>query len=181
MRHVNLKLSEAQAFVKRYHRHSKPLKRHMFSIGAYDEFCHYPTTDPVTGGTSLKWPLGIHGIATVDRCSSAWSSDRCRIEIRRVCLSPEAPKNMASYLISKATAACFAMGFAQIVTYTQPHECGASLKACGFRLDDWSVKKYKDGTIEGRLRWVSDCMTLTDKGRQVQKDDLRTIADFVGV
>ncbi len=174
LHHINLKLGEAQAFVQRWHRHSKPLKRHMFSIGAYSKFLIW--NDSGQSG----YPLGIQGIATVDRCSSAWSKDRYRIEIRRVCLSETAPDNMASFLISKAKAACFAMGYRQVVTYTQPHESGVSLRACGFRLDDYNVKRFTDGTVEGLLRWVCDNAELTDYGREKQKERLQVISDFVG-
>jgi len=72
---VPLKLAEAQSFVAEHHRHSKPLKRHRFSIG-------------------VKTELGIKGIATVDNCSSSWANRHDHMEIRRVCT--DGTKNLAS-------------------------------------------------------------------------------------
>ena len=171
MKHTNLKLDEAQAFVARFHRHSDPLKRHMFSIGAYPDMLIFGLN---------KIPTGLHGIITVDRCSSAWSKDRDRVEIRRVCVAPFAKKNTTSFLIGKAKQACFAMGYKQVVTYTKPTESGSSLMASGFRLDDYNVTKYKDGTHKGLLRWVcSELEELTEHGRDKQKERLNEISEFI--
>ena len=172
MKHVNLKLSEAQAFVKRFHRHSKPLKRHMFSIGAYSNFLMW--------SEGLCFPSGLEGIVTVDRCSSAWSKERNFVEIRRVCLSPKAKKNTASFLIGKAKTACFAMGYSKIVTYTQPHESGASLLAAGFWIADYHVKRYADNRIEGLIRWeCSSYEKLTKHGIAAQKTYLAEIKECI--
>lgn len=173
LRHINLKLGEAQAFVERFHRHSKPLKRHMFSIGAYDTMLLF-------GSELVDFPVGLHGVLTVDRCSSAWSKDRGRVEIRRICAAPFAKQNTTSFLIGKAKQACFAMGYRQIVTYTQPHESGTSLKAAGFRLDDYNVTSYTNGRVEGLLRWVCDeVYSLTEYGRQRQNERLLDISEIV--
>lgn len=168
MQHVNLKLSEAQSFVKRFHRHSKPLKRHMFSIGAYSKFLMWSELS--------SFPIGLDGIVTVDRCSSAWSKERNFVEIRRVCLKPKAKKNTASFLIGKAKIACFAMGYSKIITYTQPHESGASLLASGFWIDDYHVKRYADDRIEGLIRWeCSSYEKLTKHGVTAQRKYLEEI------
>jgi hypothetical protein len=170
MQHLNLKLSEAQNFVKRFHRHSKPLKRHMFSIGAYSKFLILSDNELV------GFPIGLDGIVTVDRCSSAWSKERNFIELRRVCLAPKAKKNTASFLIGKAKVACFAMGYTKIVTYTQPHESGSSLLASGFWIGDYNVKRYADDRIEGLIRWeCSSYEKLTRHGISVQKKYLAEI------
>ena len=172
MKHVNLKLSEAQSFVKRFHRHSKPLKRHMFSIGAYSKLLMW--------SDGLCFPMGLEGIVTVDRCSSSWSKERNFVELRRVCLAPKAQKNTASFLIGKAKIACFAMGYTKIITYTQPHESGASLLASGFWIGDYNVKRYEGDRIEGLIRW--ECSTyekLTKYGISAQKKYLAEIKEVL--
>tara|TARA_R100001510_G_C7583512_1_gene155645 strand:+ start:135 stop:653 length:519 start_codon:yes stop_codon:yes gene_type:complete len=125
-------LKEAAKFVRLHHRHSKPLKRHKFSIGAVDD------------GELI-------GILTVDVPSSAYTRYPNFVEIRRVC-TKDGKRNAASFLIGHACNACFSMGYTVIVTYTQPHESGASLMASGFD----AVRRAKivartDNTIKGGL------------------------------
>lgn len=145
MNHINLKLQEAQVFVKQHHRHSEPLKRHMFSIGA------------------VKYPGGFEllGVVTVDRCSSAWSKRRDHVEIRRLCVKPNAPKNVASYLISRAKDACWAMGYNTIITYTKPHELGSSLLATGFYVQKAKWSPADPSHPMGLVQW---CVS---RGRQL--------------
>ena len=64
---------------------------------------------------------GTIGVATVDRCSSAWSKHHEMVEIRRLCVVSDAPKNTASFCLVKLEA-CFAMGYLIVVTYTKPCE-----------------------------------------------------------
>lgn len=134
IKHKNLKWQESQAFVEKYHRHSKPLKRHIFSIGAFDEMDN------------------LMGIVTVDHCSSGgWSSSRSIKEIRRLCVAPNAHKGTASFLISKATTALFAMGIKAVISYTKPHESGSSLMGSGFNIYQRAKMKHIDGCVEGGL------------------------------
>lgn len=162
MHHVNLKLETAQGFVAQHHRHSKPLRRHMFSIGAMDApGCHE-----------------LHGICTVDRCSSAWAKRRNHLEIRRLCVKPDAPRNTASYLLSKARDACFAMGYDVIVTYTKPSESGASLMACGFWLQKARWVPGKPEHPKGLLQWVTArSRQATPEEMAWTKEALREIKD----
>ena len=181
LNHINLRLNEAQNFVKRWHRHSKPLKRHMFSIGGYSRFI---MTDGHTVPTEHRkpYPIGLEGIITVDRASSAWSAERHIIELRRVCLADHAPKNMASFLINKARDACLAMGYKKIVTYTQPYESGASLRAAGFWLDAFcDITRDTDGNVDGVVRWEFIAgHRLSEQGRQNQKMNLDRLDKFIG-
>lgn len=140
MYHTALKLREAQEFIQAFHRHSPPLKRHMFSIGV---------------SSHQGWGGKLLGVATVDRCSSAWSKRYDHVELRRLCIRPDAKKNTASFLIGKAKDACFAMGYRVIVTYTKPNECGASLKASGFWLQKARWVKGKPEHDRGLLQWVA--------------------------
>ena len=163
IRHTHLKLDEAQSFVRHFHRHSKPLKRHMFSIGAHQGMLMYGAGFHESHG----FPLGLIGIATVDRCSSAWSKYPGYIELRRLCVNPKyAETHAASYLIGKVKQACFAMGYKVIVTYTRPNESGASLMGAGFTMNQWKVQHDGEGTItDGLVRWI--CID----GRQPDVDD----------
>ena len=164
--HHRLKLAEAQDFVAKHHRHSDPLKRHIFSIGAST------SRDP------FYEPMGI---VTVDRCSSAWSSRRDHIEIRRLCTGP-ATHNLpvASFLLGKAKQACFAMGYRCIITYTQPHETGASLKAAGFHMQKWRVRAFESGRVDGRVQWICvDGQQPNEQDRDFTKDGLARMADIV--
>ena len=97
---VKLSLDEAQSFVAENHRHSEPLKRHKFSIGAVD----YKDSNSI--GFDINSLLGV---ATVDVPSSKWNRRRDHIEIRRLCT--KGGKDVASFLLGKAKAACFAMGY----------------------------------------------------------------------
>lgn len=133
-----VKLDEASNYTLKYHRHSKPLKRHKFTIGVIDRY--NPSDDYL-------------GIVTVDNCSShAWSQRRDHVEIRRCVVRPdlEEGNNVSSFLLRKAVNACFALGYKCVVTYTRPYESGASLLACGFVLQKISKPKSDDGL----LTWV---------------------------
>ena len=164
--HHRLKLAEAQDFVAHYHRHSEPLKRHVFSIGASTQ--RHPYDEPL-------------GIITVDRCSSAWSSRRDHIEIRRLCTkSAIQDLSVASFLLGKAKQACFAMGYRCIITYTRPHEKGASLKAAGFYMQQWRVRAYEGGRVNGRVQWICvDGQQPSEKDRHSTKDGLAQMASIV--
>lgn len=163
LQHTTLKLNEAQSFIGAFHRHSKPLKRHMFSIGAHNGMLMYGAGFHEQNG----YPLGLIGVATVDRCSSAWSKHDGYIELRRLCINPKfSDSHAASFLIGKVKQACFAMGNKIIVTYTRPHESGASLMGAGFSMNKWKVEHDGEGNVEnGLVRWV--CVS----GYQPNKDD----------
>ncbi len=115
--HRRVKLDEMASFVKEHHRHTAPLRRHMFSIGAYEDWCN---------------PYDLFGVATVDNCSSAWSKRADHTELRRLCTRPGAPPNVARYLLGQVKKAVWGMGYRVLVTYTQPYENGRSLLASGF-------------------------------------------------
>lgn len=172
--HTSLKLSEAQSFVKQFHRHSKALKRHKFSIGAHNGMLMYGDSFAAHG-----YPLGLIGIATVDRCSSAWSKHDGYVELRRLCVNPKfAGTHVASFLIGKVKQACFAMGNKIIVTYTKPHESGSSLMGAGFSISKWRYEHDGEGTVsDGLVRWVcidgqqpdSDSREFTRRGLDLYK------------
>lgn len=155
--HQPVKLSAAASFVAKHHRHSKPLKRHKFSIGAWE----------MEGAAQYEAQEGhtdfMLGVVTVDNCSSGgWSKMHNFVELRRVCIHKDAPKNTASFLISRARDACFAMGYDYVVTYTRPTESGSSLAACGFLLVSVSQINFDNS---GRLTWMAS------------KDNFASVAD----
>jgi len=146
MYHIRLKLDESQDFVERHHRHSKPLRRHMWSIGAMK----YPSM-------KCYYEPEVLGICTVDRCSSAWSKRRDHIEIRRLCVRDDAPKNTCSFLLGQATRGAAALGYNCVITYTKPDEHGSSLLSAG-----WWIQR---GTRTGLLQWI-----WVSNGRRSQED-----------
>lgn len=186
MDHIRLKLEESQAFVNKFHRHSEPLKRHMFSIGVLKVASHSQGKSIVLGlmkdmfnaheAYEVSNPDYLWGIATVDRCSSSWSKYRDHVEIRRVCVREDAPKNVASYLIGQAKDACFAMGYNVVVTYTKPCESGASLRAVGFNMTSyrfspdnpdrglcrWTIRRDREGNVE----WTKDALEEIERHRR---------------
>jgi len=168
MKLVNVKLSlnEAQSFVADNHRHSEPLKRHKFSIGAVD----------IKDSNAIGFDANsLLGIATVDVPSSKWNRRRDHVEIRRLCTKGQ--KDVASFLLGKAKAACFAMGYKCVITYTRPHESGISLKASGFWMQKATIKKNKNGEIiDGLIQWIAvDGMQPNEYNRKFTNDVLHQL------
>jgi len=169
---VRLKLNEAQAYVERYHRHSEPLKRHKFSIGALPFPLRARTTWDIPVTTSDRDDPFLYGVLTVDTPSShEWSKYRGYVEIRRLVTTTDVP-NVASFLIGKAKQACFAMGYGRIITYSRVEERGTSLRASGFNivrarkgLVTWAC--YLGGApmsdpLEGRRKFTKDALARID-------------------
>ena len=162
--HRRVKLGEAQRFIEQHHTHSRPLKRHMFSIAV-----HLGERDK---SGEIEWQ-DTCGVATVDNCSSAWSSDYNKLELRRLCFKRGTPKNVASYLLSQVAKAAFGMGAFELITYTQPWENGASLRACGWRLMMRAkISLLADGEpTGGRMTWILDRSSpATEKNREWTND-----------
>lgn len=160
---TRLNLRQSQGIIEKYHRHSKPLKRHIFSIGA------------------IKNSHCV-GVLTVGRPSSALTRYRSYIEIKRVCVMGE-HKNAASFLIGHACNACFSMGYSTILSYTQPWESGSSLLGSGFKIKKVAATSiYKDGRVEGGLvSWVKHLNSQTKKeDRERSKRWLAEVHEFLG-
>lgn len=140
--HCRLKLDEAQRFVAAHHRHCKPLRRHMWSTGAF----------------KAGRPHTLIDVATIDVCSNhAWSLRPDHVEIRRLCTRSNTPSepNAGSYLLATVTRACFAIGYRTVISYTQPYETGATLKTCGFTVQHRKKMRLIDGEIKGGLvQWM---------------------------
>lgn len=151
LRIVPVTLDEANAFVKRLHRHKpEKLPGHSFSVGvaANDVLC---------------------GVAIVGNPSAPALQDGILAEIRRVCT--DGTPNACSMLYGTARKAARAMGRRPIITYTLGTENGASLRAAGFRVDkanaggpaeDWhnrpgrTVLPTESDLVGGKVRWIDE-------------------------
>ena len=104
---------EAIAFVERYHRNHAPSRGGKFSIGV-----------AVDGE--------IVGVAMAGRPVSRVLDDGWTLEVNRV--ATDGTKNACSKLYGACLRAGKAMGYTRFITYTLPHEGGASLRASGWQL-----------------------------------------------
>jgi len=113
LRHVRIKLAEANAFVSAHHRHHKPVVGHLFSIGA---------------------ALGdqLVGVAIVGRPVARMRDDGLTAEVTRLCT--DGTRNACSFLYGASARAAFALGFRRIGTYILASENGATLNASGWRM-----------------------------------------------
>lgn len=110
---ISLPLDEANAFVKKVHRHHGPVVGHKFSLGAIKD-------DKVVG------------VAIVGRPTARRRDDGLTLEVTR--LATDGTKNACSFLYGACARAAFALGFKRIGTYILAAENGATLKASGWHL-----------------------------------------------
>lgn len=149
LRVVPTSLKAANEFVRKLHRHSRPVVGHRFAVGVADE-----------NGK-------LRGVAIVGRPVAPHLDDGTAAEIRRVCT--DGTRNACSMLYGAARRVARAMGHEPIYTYTLPEEGGASLRAAGFRLDKedaggsaamWhnrpgrTVQPVGDDLVGGKWRWI---------------------------
>ncbi len=150
LRIIPVTLEDANEFVRRFHRHNKPVLGAKFCIGvANDE-------------------AGLCGVAIVGRPVAMRLDDGLTAEITRVCT--DGTHNAPSMLYGACRKAARAMGYDRIFTYTLPEEGGASLKAAGFKLDKedaggsakmWhnrdgrTVEPVGNDLIGGKWRWAA--------------------------
>ncbi len=112
---VPLTISEANEFVRSYHRHNKPVTGARFAIGASD-------------GNELV------GVALVSRPVARHMQDGLTSEVVRCCVTDVAPKGTPSFLYAACWRAWRAMGGRRLITYTLQREGGASLRGAGFNV-----------------------------------------------
>jgi hypothetical protein len=106
--------AEAAEFVKLHHRHHKPPRSHVFSIGL-------STKDGK-----------VCAVAIVGRPVGRGNQDGYTLEITRLC--SDGTPNCCSALYAAARKAAFALGYRRLITYTLPEEGGSSCVAAGFKL-----------------------------------------------
>ena len=107
-----LTLSEANEFVRKHHRHHRPVPGAKFCIGVSD-------------GDSVR------GVAIVGRPVARMLDDGWTLEVNRV--ATDGTKNACSALYGACRRATFALGYKKLITYTLPEEGGASLRAAGWK------------------------------------------------
>ncbi len=140
---------EANEFVRRLHRHSRPTLGSIFCVSAVD-----------TDGQ-------VRGVAIAGRPVARRLDDGQTVEINRVCT--DGARNACSLLYGACRRAARALGYRRVITYTLPEEGGASLRAAGFRFDGdagapsarWhnrhgrTVEPVGDDLVGGKWRWVA--------------------------
>lgn len=149
LRVVPITLDAANEFVRAHHRHSRPTVGHKFAVGA-------------------RRAGGLVGVAIAGRPVARLMDDGLTLEVLRVCT--DGTRNACSILYAAVRRAARAMGYTQIITYTLPHEGGASLRAAGFRLDlvsaggasaTWHNRPGRtalpvgDDLVGGKWRWLA--------------------------
>jgi len=158
-------LKTANEFVRRLHRHSRPVVGHKFAVAVA---ARLPIGDTRPGGAGYGMHMDcIVGVAIVGRPVAPRLDDGRACEITRLCT--DGTPNACSMLYGAARKAARAMGHAPIYTYTLPDEGGASLRAAGFRLDKedaggsaamWhsragrTAQPVGDDLVGGKWRWI---------------------------
>lgn len=141
LQRIPLELADANAFVRRVHRHLGDVAGHKFSLGA------------VLDGQ-------IVGVVIVGRPVARGRQDGWTLEITR--LATDGTRNACSFLYGAACRASFALGYRRVGTYTLAHEPGTSLVAAGFRLvgevkgRSWNCNarpRVDKAPLEGKLSW----------------------------
>lgn len=142
-------LETANDFVRKLHRHNKPVVGSKFCVGVQQD-------------------AQLVGVAIVGRPVAPRLDDGFTAEITRVCT--DGTHNAASMLYGACRKAARAMGYDRIFTYTLPEEGGASLRAAGFKLDKddaggsarmWhnrdgrKVEPVGNDLIGGKWRWAA--------------------------
>ena len=106
-------LNEANAFVKKVHRHHGRAVGHKFSLSA--------SLDGV-----------VVGVAIVGRPVARMRDDGLTLEVSR--LATDGTRNACSFLYGACARAAIALGYKRLGTYILASENGATLKASGWRL-----------------------------------------------
>ena len=143
MKAVPLTLKEANLFVKKYHRHNKPVVGCKFAIGAEKDG-------------------KLVGVAIVGRPVARLLDDKKTTEITRVCT--DGTRNANSFLYARCKKICQLMGYEKIITYTLQSESGSSLRAVGAKAEvkikpqTWNRTKRKRINQpvynQPKIRWI---------------------------
>lgn len=109
---VPMNREDANAFVEQHHRHHKPVVGHIFAIGA-------AVGQQVVG-------VCIVGRPVARRLQDGWTAEVTRV-------ATDGTRNACSFLYGAAWRVARSLGYRRLVTYTLPHEGGASLRGAGWR------------------------------------------------
>lgn len=107
-----ISMKEANAFIRRHHRHHLPPQGWKFGIAVNDG-------EKVVGVVTIGRPVA----PTLD---NGWT-----LEVTRCCT--DGTKHAASMLYGAAWRATKALGYKRLITYTLVSEAGTSLKAAGWK------------------------------------------------
>jgi hypothetical protein len=139
---VPCQLDEANAFVKRHHRHHGKVVGHKFSVAVVDE------------------SEVVRGVAIVGRPVARSLDDGLTLEVIRV--ATDGFPNACSALYGACRRAAFALGYRRIGTYTLQSEPGVSLLASGWKIvgevagrswDCASRPRVDKHPIQDKFRW----------------------------
>lgn len=145
-------LREARSFVTEHHRHHRAPQGGLFAVGASAD------GDEVSG-------VVIVGRPVARRLADGWTA-----EVTRLCVL-EDRRNVSSALLAAAWRAARAMGYRRLVTYTLPHEGGASLRGAGWRCvgeaggGTWhraTRPRVDTHPMQAKLRWEISAEARTD-------------------
>lgn len=134
-------IKEANLFVANLHRHNKPVAGAKFAIAVSEG-------DKVVGVALVGRPVA----RTLD---NGWT-----LEVNRCCT--DGTRNACSMLYRASWRVSREMGYKRLITYTLPHEGGASLRGAGFQLigeaggNPWNTKSRPRIDInpgQKKLRW----------------------------
>lgn len=120
LRPAVVRLSIANAYVAQWHRYLPPVVGHKFSVSVSDGY-------------------GIRGVAIVGRPVARHLDDGATLEVLRV--ATDGTRNACSALLGTVRRQVIAGNrvgrwyVRKLVTYTLPHESGASLRAAGWHCD----------------------------------------------
>jgi hypothetical protein len=136
---VPVTLREAKAFILQHHRHNKPPVGWKFGVG-------------------LRADDRLVGVATAGRpvAKEIQKREPLTLEVNRTCT--DGTRNANSMLYGAVWRAARAMGYCRAITYTQADECGASLRAAGFRkVKELPPRKgWAESTADPDLRAMRD-------------------------
>lgn len=135
----NKKLNE---FVRRYHRHNKPVPGSKVNLGVVDE-------------TGL-----LRGVAIIGRPVARMIDDGWTLEVNRV--ATDGCANSCSALYGAARRIVFELGYRRLITYTLVDESGASMRGSGWKKvsevgrragKGWQSRDRKDQAVYGISKW----------------------------
>jgi len=110
---VPMAIKEANKYVKKWHRHNKPV-------------------------VAARWAIGVEkegelvGVAIVGNPIARLLCDGKTAEVLRVATNGE--RNANSFLYTRCRRICQLMGYEKVITYTLEIESGASLRAIGAKI-----------------------------------------------
>jgi hypothetical protein len=111
---------DANTYVRRWHRHNRPVKGHKFAIAA------------VTPAIPSAATIDILGVVIVGRPSARALDDGLTLEVTRLATPSGARRNVASRLLGAAWRTARGMGVTRMVSYTRADERGTCYRAAGW-------------------------------------------------